>query len=117
MERAGSRPGSVEILAQVDRAAETTRRYYITRGTDPSRIESRLLTDLGETNTGDPRVLEDFITFGAREFPARACALILVNHGSGLYVPPEMLSQTGRAVVRGGVSACLFPTTPPRPHA
>src|SRR2546427_4583228 len=99
METVGSRPGSVEILAQVDRAPgydydwQTARRYYVTRGADRRRITSKLLADLGETDTGDPRVLEDFIRFGARSFPGTATALILLNHGSGFYVPPEMLSR------------------------
>src|SRR3972149_6378807 len=70
MGRGGSRPGSVEVLAQMDRSPghdaskgnwSTTRRYYVTRGADPRRISSELLADLGETNTGDPRALEDFI--------------------------------------------------------
>ena len=102
MEAVGSRPGSVEILAQIDRAPgydhsngdwATTRRYYVTRGADRRKITSKLLADLGETDTGDPKVLEDFIRFGARNFPAKACALILSNHGSGFYVPPAMLSR------------------------
>src|SRR6185369_1332203 len=99
MERVGSRPGSVEILAQLDRgpgqgASEwtNTRRYYVTRSPEPSR----LLADLGATNTGDPAVLEEFIRFGARRYPAQATALILSNHGSGLWVPPEM-NHHGRA--------------------
>ncbi|MBI4611400.1 MAG: hypothetical protein HY726_20610 [Candidatus Rokubacteria bacterium] len=104
MERVGSRPGSVEVLVQVDRAADydgsegdwrSTRRYYITRGPHPKRITSTLLSDLGETNTGDPEVLEEFLRFGVKAFPARACALILWNHGSGFYVPPELLSRAG----------------------
>jgi len=101
MERVGSRPGSVEILAQLDRGPTQdtshghwrhTRRYYVTRA--PER--SRLLADLGPTNTGDPGVLEEFIRFGARRFPAQATVLVLLNHGSGLYVPPEMNTH-GRA--------------------
>jgi hypothetical protein len=99
MERVGSRPGSVEILAQLDRgpgqgASEwtNTRRYYVTRAPEPSR----LLADLGATNTGDPAVLEEFIRFGARRYPAQATALILSNHGSGFWVPPEM-NHHGRA--------------------
>src|ERR1700752_1966003 len=65
MERVGSTPGVVEILAQVDRSAGNdtskgnwrgTRRYYVTRGSDPRKINSRLLADLGPTNTGDPGV-------------------------------------------------------------
>ena len=103
MERVGSTPGVVEILAQVDRSPGNdaskgnwhgTRRYYVTRGTDPRRINSRLLADLGPTNTGDPGVLESFIRFGALRYLARATALMLLNHGSGFYVPPDMQSHT-----------------------
>ena len=105
MERVGSTPGVVEILAQVDRARGEdtskgnwygTRRYYVTRGADRRRINSRLLADLGPTNTGDPGVLESFIRFGAQRYPARATALVLLNHGSGFYVPPEMQSRERR---------------------
>jgi hypothetical protein len=111
MERVGSRPGSVEILAQVDRARgqdasdgnwSGTRRYYVTRSTDPRRIGSTLLVDLGPTNTGDPRVLKDFVSFGARRYPAKATMLLLSNHGSGFWVPPEMLSGKGRRLGRRG---------------
>ena len=52
MERVGSTPGVVEILAQVDRSPANdtskgnwkgTRRYYVMRGTTPRKISSRLL--------------------------------------------------------------------------
>ncbi|MEK7769692.1 MAG: clostripain-related cysteine peptidase, partial [candidate division NC10 bacterium] len=113
MERVGSTPGVVEVLAQVDRSPghdaskgnwHGTRRYYVTRGEDPRRIHSRLLADLGPTNTGDPRVLESFLRFGVERYPVKRTALILMNHGSGFYVPPEMLSggkakREGRGVV------------------
>ena len=109
MERVGSRPGSVEIVAQVDRARGQstsdgnwtgTRRYHVMRSADPTRIGSTLLVDLGPTNTGDPRVLKDFILFGARRFPARIAMLVLSNHGSGFWVPPEMVSGAGRRPAR-----------------
>ena len=85
MERVGSTPGVVEILAQVDRSPANdaskgnwhgTRRYYVTRGTDPRKVSSRILADLGPTNTGDPGVLESYIRFGALRYPARATALV-----------------------------------------
>jgi hypothetical protein len=107
MERVGSTPGVVEVLAQVDRSRgqdttkgnwSGTRRYYVTRGTDSGRITSRLLADLGPTNTGDPGVLESFIRFGAQRYPARSTALVLLNHGSGFYVPPEMRPRERKAV-------------------
>ncbi len=111
MERVGSRPGSVEILARVDRARgqdasdgdwRGTRRYYVTRSQDPTRIGSTLLADLGPTNTGDPRVLKDFISFGAWRYPAKATMLVLSNHGSGFWAPPEMLSGQGLRPGRRG---------------
>jgi hypothetical protein len=111
MERVGSTPGVVEILAQVDRSPVNdaskgnwhgTRRYYVTRGADPRKISSRILADLGPTNTGDPGVLESYIRFGALRYPARATALVLLNHGSGFYVPPDMQSH-GRAAHEASV--------------
>jgi Clostripain family len=105
MEREGSRPGTVEILAQLDRAAggdaaagdwSGARRYYVTRSATAARIGSTLLADLGEANTGDPALLEDFLSFGTRRFPARATMLVLSNHGSCFYIPPEMLSGRDR---------------------
>ena len=80
METVGSRSGDVEVVVQVARAAshdrsdgdwQGTRRYYITRGTDRRRIGSCLLADLGETNTGDREVLEEFLDFGISSYPAR----------------------------------------------
>jgi len=119
MERVGSTPGVVEVLAQVDRSRghdaskgnwHGTRRYYVTRGENPRRIHSRLLADLGPTNTGDPGVLESYIRFGAQRYPAKATALVLMNHGSGFYVPPEMLSHGGEKPAGGERS----PTPRPR---
>jgi hypothetical protein len=49
-------------------------------------------------------VLESFIRFGAQRYPARATALVLLNHGSGFYVPPEMLSRDGKAPGHAGAS-------------
>ncbi|MGH7275723.1 MAG: clostripain-related cysteine peptidase, partial [Candidatus Rokuibacteriota bacterium] len=54
------------------------------------------------------------LAFGARQYPARATMLILSNHGSGFYVPPEMLSgRSRRRAVRAvhGRRRGLFSTT------
>ncbi len=119
MERVGSTPGVVEILAQVDRSPghdaskgnwRGTRRYHVRRGEDPRRIQSRLLADLGPTNTGDPRVLESFIRFGVERYPAERTALIISNHGSGFHVPPEMLSRDGGKGARAGALGGREPT-------
>jgi hypothetical protein len=127
MERVGSRPRSVEILAQVDRARAHdvsdgdwvgSRRYYVTRADEAERLGSTVLADLGETNTGDPRTLERFVAFGARRFPARASMLVLSNHGSGVYVPASMQSderpapeRAWRARIRRTARRTLFHTS------
>lgn len=103
MEEVGS-TDRVNVVVQVDRAADynqsngnwrTTRRYYITRGADRRKITSKLLKDLGETNTGDSRFLQDFMRFGVQDYPAERYLLVLWNHGSGFYVPPEMMTGEG----------------------
>src|SRR5690606_25443417 len=38
--------------------------------------------DIGETNTGDPEVLADFLAWAIKEYPAANYALILNDHGS-----------------------------------
>ncbi|WP_319413209.1 clostripain-related cysteine peptidase [uncultured Cohaesibacter sp.] len=45
------------------------------------------LMDLGETNTGDPLVLREFLEWGARAFPSRKTALVIWNHGGGVKDP------------------------------
>ena len=103
MEIAGSTK-QVSIVVQVDRAADYnhnndnwrgTRRYYVTKGADKKKITSKLLSDLGPTNTGDPRFIKDFLRETIKDYHGKRYFLILWNHGSGFYVPPEMLTGEG----------------------
>ena len=72
----------VAVLAQFDRAGNkgVTTRYCLRKGTTLAR--DAVLT-LGETNMGDPRVLEDFVTWGVTNYPADHYLLVLWNHGAG----------------------------------
>ncbi|HEX6851983.1 MAG TPA: clostripain-related cysteine peptidase [Candidatus Polarisedimenticolaceae bacterium] len=81
MKRAGS-SRSVNIVVQFDRAGagRKTHRYLVRKGTT---LPADVVQSLGETNTGDPRVLEDFVTWGMRTYPAKRYLLVLWNHGSG----------------------------------
>jgi hypothetical protein len=77
MRRIGSTP-EVNILAQFDNAGdEATKRYYITKGAEDA-VES-----LGETDSGDPAILNDFISWSVENYPAERYALVLWNHGGG----------------------------------
>jgi hypothetical protein len=100
MEVVGS-TDQVNVVVQVDRSADynlnddnwrSTRRFYITKGLDRRKITSELLKDLGPTNTGDSRFVDDFIRETVSDYPAQRYMLVLWNHGSGFYVPPEMLA-------------------------
>ena len=47
------------------------------------RIASKLLKDLGEQDSGDPRTLATFIKFAMSYAPAQHYALVIWDHGSG----------------------------------
>lgn len=72
----------VNIVAQFDRAGSThaTKRYYITKG---GSLGKDVVGTLGETNTGDPKVLEDFIKWGAAKYRADRYLVVIWNHGAG----------------------------------
>lgn len=81
---------NVNVLAQFDNAGhEGTRRIHIQRGGINEKIDN-----LGETDSGDPLVLEDFITWAYENYPADRYALILWNHGGGW--EPDDLDRMAR---------------------
>jgi hypothetical protein len=102
----------VSIVAQLDRSGRnrTTNRYFLRKDTT---LDEDLVTSLGETNTGDPAVLRDFVVWAAAAHPAKHYMLVIWNHGSGwddsnLYegdyfsgaAPPRM----ARAIFRPGAA-------------
>src|SRR5262245_2325558 len=72
----------VSILAQLDRAeSKKTLRFYLKKGGD--YLEDVEMT-LGETNTGDPCEMVDFLDWGmSGEHQARNYLVILWGHGAG----------------------------------
>ena len=72
----------IAVLAQFDRAGakEATVRYCLKKGTPVSKDA---VQTLGETNMGDPKVLEDFVNWGITNYPAEHYLLVLWNHGAG----------------------------------
>ena len=81
MKKVGS-TDQVNVIAQFDRQGKdiATNRYYIRKG---GTLAKDVVKSLGETNMGDPRVLEDFVTWGVKNYPAQHCLLVLWNHGAG----------------------------------
>lgn len=81
MKKVGS-TNDLNIVAQFDRRAATrqTRRYLLTKG---NSLEADVVKNLGETNTGDPKVLTDFMRWGVTNYPAHRYLLVVWNHGNG----------------------------------
>lgn len=79
MKRIGS-TDKVHVVVQRDSASEGAHRYYISKGKDLKKDE---LGSLGDINTGDPAVLEDFLTWGLVTYPAKRSMAVLWNHGNG----------------------------------
>ncbi|MCJ7445854.1 MAG: clostripain-related cysteine peptidase [Methanotrichaceae archaeon] len=78
MRKVGS-TDNVNVVVEFDNAGDSgTVRYLVKRdGVAESKVE------LGETDSGAPEVLTDFIKWSVNEYPAQRYALILWNHGGG----------------------------------
>jgi Clostripain family len=79
MEVVGSTP-EVAALVQFDTLSnrEHTYRIYIRPSNQP-----RVIENIPEQNTGDPRALTEFIVWGIENYPAENYAVIMWNHGTG----------------------------------
>ena len=121
MAKVGSN-NDINIVAQFDRAGDVgTQRLYITKGGGYPRDS---IENLGETNTGDPKVLIDFLKWGISTYPAEKYMAILWNHGSGwneddvydraMKVSPEKEKFTPlskRAIRERRIKKTMFSTT------
>ncbi|WP_050024907.1 clostripain-related cysteine peptidase [Verrucomicrobium sp. BvORR034] len=118
MKRVGS-SDKLHIIVQRDTAAAgvMTQRLRLCQGT---AVEADVVEEIGETNTGDPAVLEEFLDWGLKEYPAKRTMAVLWNHGSGwddtdIYAearrrglrPPEARPAHGMGVRRSGTRGRL----------
>ena len=84
MRQVGSSP-EVNIVVQFDKAGNLgARRFLIGKNGQDETVEH-----LGQTDSGDPGVLLEFIQWAAQGYPAKRYALVLWNHGGG-WEPSEM---------------------------
>lgn len=77
----------VNVVIQFDRRKAMPWEDSATSTTKRLKVEAHQLRqqqDLGETNTGDPAVLNDFLTWGTKSFPAQRTIAIIWNHGGGI---------------------------------
>lgn len=121
MAKVGSN-NDINIVAQFDRAGTVgTQRLYITKS---GGYPKDSIANLGETNTGDPKVLIDFLKWGIATYPAEHYMAVLWNHGSGwneddvysmaVKLSPEkdkMLKSSKRAFRSKRIRTAMFSTT------
>ncbi len=80
MKKVGS-TDKVNIIAQFDRASgHIAKRYFLRKG---GQVSDDAVVSLGKVNTGDPKRLMDFITWGIQNYGADHYILVLWNHGQG----------------------------------
>jgi hypothetical protein len=97
MRRIGS-SDQVQVVVEFDNAGDAgTRRIHVAMDGVGEAVET-----LGETDSGSPAVLSDFISWTAHHYPADRYALILWNHGGG-WAPTEV-DRIARSVTSPGYS-------------
>ena len=91
MRQVGSTP-KVNILVQFDNAGDYgTQRYRVLSGGQNDQVMS-----LGETDSGDPEVINAFIAWAAQHYPAERYALVLWSHGGAW--EPAAVDKIARSV-------------------
>ncbi len=85
-------PAGVNVVVELGRMAgysaddgdwSGVRRYRVNKDSDPSKINSELLADLGPADMGKGETLGDFARLARNAYPARKYMLVVWSHGSG----------------------------------
>lgn len=114
MEAVGSSP-DVNILVEIDRSAEyvdydgdwtEARRYYIQQDQDLNVINSPVVMNLGETNSGSPDTVAEFAAWGITNYPAEKYMLVLWDHG-GAWISHASDEDTGDDITLPELSGAL----------
>ena len=74
--------------------------YYENRAPLPA-VSSEMLQDLGELDSGNPKVAEEFLKYAAINFPAKRYAFIAWDHGGGW---PLLLQDEGSGSIMSSIS-------------
>src|SRR5206468_99575 len=68
---------AVALVAQIDRSGSRGAERYVLR--KDTALAEDMVKSLGETNTGDPAVLEAFVTWAIASYPAEHYLLVIWN--------------------------------------
>ncbi len=73
-----------------------TKRLYVTKDRDTSRVSSVPLEEMAPVDMGDYRNLIEFVRWGMENFPAKKYFIDVWNHGSGWH---SLLAQRGSVTI------------------
>jgi hypothetical protein len=59
------------------------RRYEVEHSENSSKINSKVLADLGQIDMSDGKTLEEFLTWGMKKYPAKHYIVLFSDHGAG----------------------------------
>lgn len=111
MERVGSSE-DIDVVVQIDRYGDgnkgSTLRGTIVKNPDWQPFKYDMvspMSDIGETDTGDPKVLQEFVEWGVTNHEAEHYALIIWNHGSGW--KPDFIYKTAEDVAGPKMAAAM----------
>ena len=105
MEMIGS-TDKVNLVAQIGRIDgydtsdgdwKGVRRYLITKDNDTTKMGSKMLQDLGQSDMGDYKTLAEFGKWAMKAYPAKHYMLVVSNHGAGW-------TKSGERIITKGIS-------------
>lgn len=83
MEKVGS-TDRIHVVSQwASLKTKEVRRVYVVKDSDPSRVTSAAVENLGRIDMGDYRSLVEFVKWAVKKYPARHYFLNIWNHGNG----------------------------------
>lgn len=114
---AAALPANLTLVVQSDLPEDSAypggQRRLIRPDNSP-RITSPLIQNLGPINSGDPRTLYEFATWGFRRYPSNRRALIVWGHGNnwfkesgGKWICPDDGAQSHMSVSNGQFKGAL----------
>lgn len=83
LEQVGSNENVNIIVQWASLESHTVKRLYIEKSTDPEKVTSPVIEDLGSVDMGDYKSLEGFIKWTVDNYPAEHYFVDVWDHGSG----------------------------------
>ncbi|MDD5090516.1 MAG: clostripain-related cysteine peptidase, partial [Candidatus Wallbacteria bacterium] len=93
------------IVALCDRLDDGIKIYYIDKDDNDGQVVSKVVKEIPEASTGDPKILTDFFKYCAENYPADNYLLDLWNHGGGID-DPRRAERASKGIIYDG-SDCI----------